>query len=80
MFLFFFFFFFFFESLEALPEYDHVAVRIFKEKTVILNREANDKIKGIQLIGPTCLQEVLRGVNWLTQYNSEINCQKMIKG
>ena len=33
------------------------------EKTAILNRDANDKIRGIQLIGPNRLLKVLSRVN-----------------
>ena len=56
---------FLFNILEALLAYDHVKIRFIKEKEVILNGNANDKSRGIQLIGPGCLQRVLKGINWL---------------
>ena len=54
---------FLFNILEALLAYDHVKIRFIKEKEVILNGNANDKSRGIQLIGPGCLQRVLKGIN-----------------
>ena len=56
---------FLFHILEALLAYDHVKIRFIKEKEVILNGNANDKSRWIQLIGPGCLQRVLKGINWL---------------
>ena len=54
---------FLFDILEAVLAYDLVKIRFIKEKEVILNRNANDKSRGIQLIGRGCLQRVLKGVN-----------------
>ena len=52
---------FLFDILVALLSYDHICVRFLKEKVAILDRDINDNIRGIQLIGPGCLQKVLRG-------------------
>ena len=54
---------FLFDILIALLSYDHLVARFRKEKEAVLNRDINDNIRGIQLIGPGCLQKVLRGVN-----------------
>ena len=54
---------FLFNILEAVLAYDLVKIRFIKEKEVILNGNAHDKSRGIQLIGPGCLQRVLKGVN-----------------
>ena len=54
---------FLFDIFEAVLAYDVVKIRFIKEKEVILNGKANDKSRGIQLIGPGCLQTVLKGVN-----------------
>ena len=54
---------FLFDILEAVLAYDLVKIRFIKEKEVILNGNANDKSRGIQLIGPGSLQRVLKGVN-----------------
>ena len=56
---------FLFDILEAVLAYDLVKIRFIKEKAVIhvLNGNANDKNRGIHLIGPGCLQSVLKGVN-----------------
>ena len=40
-----------------------VELRFPKEKEAILIGDANDKSRGNQLIRPSCLQRVLRGVN-----------------
>ena len=40
---------------EALLAHDHVEIRFLKEKAFTLNADANDKSRGIQLIGPSCL-------------------------
>ena len=45
--------------------YDLVKIRFIKENEVILNRNTNDKSRGIQLIRPGYLQKVIKGVNWL---------------
>ena len=50
---------FLFDILEAVLACDLVRIRLIKEKEVILNGNANDKSRGIQLIGPGCLQRVL---------------------
>ena len=52
-----------FNILEAVLACDCVKIRFIKEKELILNGNINDKSKGIQLIGPGCLQRVLKGVN-----------------
>ena len=49
--------------LEAVLAYDLVKIRFMKEKEVILNGNTNDKSRGIQLIGPGYLHEVIKGVN-----------------
>ena len=54
---------FLFNILEAVLAYDFVKIRFIKEKKVILNGNANDKSRDIQLIGPGHLQDVLKGVN-----------------
>ena len=51
---------FLFTSLEAVLTYDLVKIRFIKEKEVILNGNANDKSRGVQLFGPCCLQRVLK--------------------
>ena len=51
--------------MEAVLAYDLVKIRFMKEKEVILNGNTNDKSRGIQLIGPGYLHEVIKGVNWL---------------
>ena len=51
--------------LAAVLAYDLVKSRFMKEKEVILNGKTNDKNRGIQLIGPGYLQNVIKGVNWL---------------
>ena len=56
---------FLFDILEAVLAYDLVKIRFIKEKEVILSGNTNDESRGIQLIGPGCLQRVLKGVNWL---------------
>ena len=56
---------FLFDNLVALLTYDHSWVRFLKEKVATLNGDINDNIRRIQLIGPGCLQRVLRGVNWM---------------
>ena len=59
---------FLFDILEALLVYDHVKIRYLKEKEAILYGDANDKSRESKYTtGPTssCLQRVLRGVNWL---------------
>ena len=48
------------DILEAVLAYHLVKIRFIKEKEVILNWNANDKGRGIQLIGPGCLQRVLK--------------------
>ena len=49
----------------SLLLHDHILIRYLKEKEAILNGDANDNDnnRGNQLIGPCCLQGVLRGVN-----------------
>ena len=54
---------FLFNILETVLAYYLVKIRFIKEKEVILNGNAHDKSRGIQLIGPGCLQRVLKGVN-----------------
>ena len=54
---------FLFTILEAVLAYDLVKIRFIKEKKVILNGNASDKSRGIQLIGSDYLQGVLKGVN-----------------
>ena len=49
---------FLFDILEAVLACDLVRIRFIKEKEV--NENANDKSRGIQLIGPGCLQRVLK--------------------
>ena len=56
---------FLFDILVALPAHNHIWVSFLKEKAALLDRDVNDNTRGIQLIGPSCLQKVLRGVNWL---------------
>ena len=53
---------FLFDILEAILAYDLVKIRFTKEKEVILNGNAEDKSRGIQLIGPGCSQST-QGVN-----------------
>ena len=48
--------------LEGVLAYDLVKIRFMKEKEVILNGNINDKSRRIQLIGPGCLQKVIKGV------------------
>ena len=52
-----------FDILEAFLVYGHVKIRYLKEKEAIINGDVNDKSRGIQLIGPSYLHRVLRGVN-----------------
>ena len=47
---------FLFDILEAILAYDFVKIRFIKETEVILNGNANNKSRRIQLIGPGCLQ------------------------
>ena len=54
---------FLFDILEAVLAYDLLKIRFINEKEVILNGNANVKSRGIQLIGPGCLQRVHKGVN-----------------
>ena len=54
---------FLFDILEAVLAYDLVKIRFIKVKEVILNENTNDKSRGLQLIGPGCLQRVPKGVN-----------------
>ena len=54
---------FLFIILEDVLAYELVKIRFIKEKEVILNGNADDKSRGIQLIGPSCLQKILKGVN-----------------
>ena len=54
---------FLFDILEAVLAYNLVKIRFIKVKEVILNGNTNDKSRGLQLIGPGCLQRVLKGVN-----------------
>ena len=43
---------FLFNILEAVLAYDCVKIRFIKEMELILNGNAKDKSRGIQLIGP----------------------------
>ena len=45
--------------IEAVLAYDLVRIRYIKEQEVTLNGNANDKSRGIQLIGPVYLQREL---------------------
>ena len=54
---------FLFDILEAVLAYDIIKIRFIKEKEVILKGNSNVKSRGIQLIGPGCLQRVLKRVN-----------------
>ena len=56
---------FLFDILEAVLACDFVKIRFINEKEVILNVNAYDKSRGIQLIGPDCLQGVLKRVDRL---------------
>ena len=42
-----------------------IKLDFLQTKEAILNWDANDEYRGIQMTGPVCLQIVLRGVNWL---------------
>ena len=59
------------DILEAVLAF--IKIRFIKEKEVILNGNANDKSRGIQLIGPGCLQRVLKGVNWPLSPIAQVN-------
>ena len=48
--------------LEGVLAYDLVKIRFMKENEVILDGNINDKSRRIQLIGPGCLQKVIKGV------------------
>ena len=56
---------FLFYILEVVLAYNIVKIIFINEKVVILNGSANDKSRGIQLIGSGCLQRVVKGDNWL---------------
>ena len=55
---------FFFNILEVVLAYNLVKIKFIKEKEVIYDSpNANVKSRGIQLIGPGCLQRVLKADN-----------------
>ena len=57
---------FLFNILEVVLAYNLVKIKFIKEKEVIYDSpNANVKSRGIQLIGPGCLQRVLKADNWL---------------
>ena len=51
---------FLFVILEDVLAYELVKIRFIKEKEVILNGNADDKSRGIQLIGPSCFRKYSR--------------------
>ena len=52
------------DILEAFHAYDPISDRFLKEKTFILIQDVDDRSRGIQLIGPACLQKELGGRGW----------------
>ena len=56
---------FLFDILVVVLAYDLVKIIFITVKEVIFCGNANDKSRGMQLIGSGCLQEVLKGINRL---------------